>query len=263
MPELNSTVTVLPSSSAAGIVRQQLEAAGIESAVVEADGAFQLRVAEGDFSRAMRLLFPMPSAEKAEAIAGLQAAPWKCAHCGEQVQPTSNVCWSCGKPRAGAAAAAPAEISPPAPPTFPYPTPPAVELPPPPAPAPPPPQPPAETAAALEAAFSGSDSETGKPEALASVSSSMAATPQNQEADASRSPAAPRESSSGGQPTPPKHQQPEPAKPAAASLAGTPRKRTARAPTIEEPNPWREPWLIGIWVFLGLAICLIAWLALR
>lgn len=192
MPEFNSTVTVLPSAAAAGVVREQLEAAGIASAIVEAGGTFQLQVAEQDFPRAMQLLFPIPSAEMAAAILSGKAAPWKCAHCGEEVQPTSDVCWSCGQPKAGAAAALPPKISPPAPPAFPYPPAPAVELPP---------------APAIEM-------------------------PPNREANASRSPAAPQ-------------------------------KRPVRTPAAEEPNPWKNPWLIGIWAFLGLAVCLIAWLALR
>lgn len=253
MPELNSTVTVLPSSTAAGVVRQQLEAAGIASAVVEAGGAFQLQVAEEDFPRAMQLLFPIPSAEMAAAILSGQARPWKCADCGEEVQPTSDVCWSCGKPKAPAAAAAAPKVSPPAPPVFPYPAAPAVELPPPPM------QPtatmrPVETAAALEAALDGSESETGEPAPLAAASSRLAAAPQNREANASRSPTAPRESSVRS-----------PSKPAAAavSLEAAPQKRSVRAPAAEEPNPWKNPWLIGIWVMLGLAICLIAWRALR
>jgi hypothetical protein len=111
MTQSKPTVAVLPSSAMAEVVRKQLEAAGIETATVEAEGDFQLQVAEADFARAMQLLFPMPGSASGSSSGA--AAPWKCAQCGEEVQAVSDVCWACGKPRADAAAAAPVEAVPP------------------------------------------------------------------------------------------------------------------------------------------------------
>ena len=229
MPELNSTVSVLPSSTAAQAVRGQLEAAGIESAVVEAEGAFRLQVSESDFTRAMQLLFPIPTAPQLAALESPGARPWKCSHCGEEVQPVSDVCWACGKTRDGAPGETAAAISP-------------VAVPPPLAPPPvasPPQAPPfvagvgptaaPRVAAAQPAAAAGRAGATAKPEAQETVAAASSTT----EAKDGAPTDAPR------------------------------KKRSSREPTIEGPNPWREPWLIGLWVLIGISICVIAWLALR
>lgn len=224
MPELNSTVSVLPSSTAVQAVRGQLEAAGIESAVVEADGAFRLQVSENDFTRAMQLLFPIPTAPQVAALEAPGARPWKCSHCGEEVQPISGVCWACGKTRDGA----PSETAPATSPVAAAPplAPPPVASPPlaPPFMAPAAPR----VAAAQPAAAAGRPGTTAKPVAK----ETFAAAPSTPAQDAGAA-EAPR------------------------------RKRSSREPTIEEPNPWREPWLIGLWVLIGISICVIAWLALR
>ncbi|HVW38416.1 MAG TPA: hypothetical protein VHB99_13965 [Pirellulales bacterium] len=228
MPELNSTVSVLPSSTAVQAVRGQLEAAGIESAVVEADGAFRLQVSENDFTRAMQLLFPIPTAPQLAALEAPGAGPWKCSHCGEEVQPVSNVCWACGKARD----AAPGETAP------------AIS----PVAAAPPSAPPPAASPPAAPPFVAGISPTAAPHvvaaqpAVAAGRSVTTATPQVQETFAT----APS----------------TPAKDAAATDAPR-RKRSSREPTIEEPNPWREPWLIGLWVLIGVSICVIAWLALR
>jgi hypothetical protein len=225
MPELNSTVSVLPSSTAVQAVRGQLEAAGIESAVVEADGAFRLQVSESDFTRAMQLLFPIPTAPQVAALEAPGAGPWKCSHCGEEVQPVSNVCWACGKARDGA----PGETAPATSPIAATPP-----LAPPPVTAPPfvaagGPTTSPRVAAAHPTAAADRPAATAKPEAKETFT------------------AAPSTSA---------------ARDAAAADAPR-RKRSSREPTIEEPNPWREPWLIGLWVLIGISICVIAWLALR
>lgn len=220
MPELNSTVSVLPSSTAAQAVRGQLEAAGIESAVVEAEGAFRLQVSENDFTRAMQLLFPIPTAPQLAALESPGARPWKCSHCGEEVQPVSDVCWACGTARNGAPGETAPAISP-------------VAMPPPLAPSPvaSPPQAPPFVAGVgpTTAAAAGRSGTTAKPEAKETFAAASSTT----EAKDGASTDAPR------------------------------RKRSSREPTIEGPNPWREPWLIGLWVLIGISICVIAWLAMR
>ena len=113
MTQTKPTVAVLPSSAMAEVVRKQLETAGIETSTVEADGDFQLQVAAGDFARAMQLLFPMPGSSPGATSGVAAAAPWKCPHCGEEVQPVSDVCWACGKPRGGEAPASPPKAPPP------------------------------------------------------------------------------------------------------------------------------------------------------
>jgi hypothetical protein len=228
MPELNSTVSVLPSSTAVQAVRGQLEAAGIESAVVEADGSFRLQVSEDDFTRAMQLLFPIPTAPQLAALEAPGARPWKCSHCGEEVQPVSNVCWACGKARDAAPGEAAPAISPVA--------------------AAPPLAPPPVTAPPMTPTFVAAGSPAAAPHVAAAHPAVAAgrpvttAKPQVQETFAT----APSTSAKD------------------AASAETPRKkRSSREPTIEEPNPWREPWLIGLWVLIGISICVIAWLALR
>lgn len=154
MSETKPTVAVLPSLAMAEVVRKQLETAGIETTTVEADGDFQLQVAEADFPRAMQLLFPMPGSAAGAAAGDTSAAPWKCPHCGEEVQPVSDVCWACGKPRTGAASASAAPL---------------------------------EDRAASPGAPEALRS--GEPEASASERSSAAAAPNDPEANASGSPA--------------------------------------------------------------------------
>ena len=95
------TVAVLPSSTTADVIRRQLEAAGIRAETVEVDSNFRLQVGEEDFARAMQLLFPVPDAATRQAPSGAAGAVWFCSQCGEEVQPESEVCWACGKPRAG------------------------------------------------------------------------------------------------------------------------------------------------------------------
>lgn len=123
MSETQHTVSVLPSSVTAEVVRNQLEAAGIKTTTVEDDGSFRLLVDEADFERAMKLLFPAPESVEIPMPGADTGQLWFCAHCGEEIQPQSDVCWACGKPRAGvkpqpkpsAAASSPAASSPAAP----------------------------------------------------------------------------------------------------------------------------------------------------
>jgi len=206
MTQSKPTVAVLPSSAMAEVVRKQLEAAGIETATVEAEGDFQLQVAEADFARAMQLLFPMPGSASGSS-SGVAPAPWKCAHCGEEVQAVSDVCWACGKPRADAAAALATTAPPPAP------------VPSAPPPAPPPPAPP----------------------------------PGDAEPSIVRDPMASSVASNSG-PVPEKAPVPDGAP---ASQTRPPRTRTP-----EPREPW-DPWLIALWTLIVIAICVIAWLALR
>jgi hypothetical protein len=122
MSETQHTVSVLPSSVTAEVVRNQLEAAGIKTTTVEDDGSFRLLVDESDFERAMKLLFPAPESVEIPMPGGDTGQLWFCAHCGEEIQPQSDVCWACGKPRAGvkpqpkpsSAASSPAAPAPPA-----------------------------------------------------------------------------------------------------------------------------------------------------
>ena len=231
MPELNSTVSVLPSSTAVQAVRGQLEAAGIESTVVEVDGAFRLQVAENDFTRAMQLLFPIPTAPQLAALEAPGARPWKCSHCGEEVQPVSDVCWACGKARD----AAPGEA---APATSPIAA--APRLTPPPVPSPP-----------LAPPFVASVGPMTVPQVTAAQPTAAATRPAEGENSAAQ------ESFAAAQSTPA-------ARAAVPTTTDAPRrKRSSREPTIEGPNPWRDPWLIGLWVLIGVSICVIAWLALR
>ncbi len=101
MSETQHTVSVLPSSVTAEVVRSQLEAAGINTTTVEDDGSFRLLVDEADFERAMKLLFPAPESVEIPMPGADTGQLWFCAHCGEEIQPQSDVCWACGKPRAG------------------------------------------------------------------------------------------------------------------------------------------------------------------
>lgn len=122
MSQAQHTVSVLPSSVTAEVVRGQLEAAGIKTTTVEQEGSFRLLVDEADFERAMKLLFPAPEAVEIPMPGGDTGQLWFCAHCGEEIQPQSDVCGACGKPRAGVtapkktASAAPSPATP-APPT--------------------------------------------------------------------------------------------------------------------------------------------------
>ncbi len=101
MAQQRHTVAVLPSSTTADVTRRQLEAAGIRAETVEVDSNFRLQVGEEDFARAMQLLFPVPDAATRQAPSGAAGAVWFCSQCGEEVQPQSEACWACGKPRAG------------------------------------------------------------------------------------------------------------------------------------------------------------------
>jgi hypothetical protein len=101
MAQDRHTVAVLPSPTTADVIRRQLEAAGIQADTVEVDSNFRLQVAEEDFARAMQLLFPVPDPAAGQAPSGGAGAVWFCSQCGEEVQPQSEVCWACGKPRAG------------------------------------------------------------------------------------------------------------------------------------------------------------------
>ena len=255
MSEMNSTVSVLPSAAAAEAVRGRLLAANIACTVVAADGAFRLQVADGDFTRAMQLLFPLPTAEQTAALTAPGGGPWKCSHCGEEVQPVSDVCWACGKPREGTPEASAPQV---AAPPFVAPI------------APPPMMPPSSS--------SGSSSPPIAPQSFASApfaspslypaaiaaESFNAALPVPEAFDAAelaRSAAA----------APVAHDTPRAASSAASEAAETsatptgaqPKQRSRRPVEIEEPNPWLEPRLLVLWALLGLAICVIIWLALR
>jgi hypothetical protein len=79
--------------------------------------AIQVRVAEADFERAMGILFPLPSIDPQPAASrrgqlSLEAPPWTCPNCGENVHFGATVCWSCGhrSPDAGPALDAQGEI---------------------------------------------------------------------------------------------------------------------------------------------------------
>ena len=204
MTQSKPTVAVLPSSAMAEVVRKQLEAAGIETATVEAEGDFQLQVAEADFARAMQLLFPMPGSASGSS-SGAAAAPWKCAHCGEEVQPVSDVCWACGKPKAGAAAATALTTT--APPSAPLPS------------------------ASLPPTLPPGDAEP--PIVRGPMASSVAS---NRGAVSEK--ALVPDGAPASQTRPPRTRAPEPR------------------------EPW-DPWLIGLWALIVIAICVIAWLALR
>jgi hypothetical protein len=256
MPQLNSTVSVLPSSTAAQTVRGQLEAAGIESAIVEAEGAFRLQVSENDFMRAMQLLFPLPTAPQLAALEVPGAGPWKCARCGEEVQPVSDVCWACGQPRGEA----PVEAAPStstnaaAPPVAPPPlgTPPRV---PPPAAAP---------ISAVPASAAPASVAPASVAPASAVPPPVAAGPTAAPNGAAAPPkAAAVRSAADAQSDVQERFVAAPAAAGGASSEGPRRKRSSREPTIEEPNAWRDPWLIGFWVLIGVSICVIAWLALR
>jgi hypothetical protein len=204
MTQSKPTVAVLPSSAMAEVVRKQLEAAGIETATVEAEGDFQLQVAEADFARAMQLLFPMPGSASGSS-SGAAAAPWKCAHCGEEVQPVSDVCWGCGKPKAGAAAATALTTT--APPSAPLPS------------------------ASLPPTLPPGDAEP--PVVRGPMASSVAS---NRGAVSEK--ALVPDGAPASQTRPPRTRAPEPR------------------------EPW-DPWLIALWTLIVIAICVIAWLALR
>ncbi len=107
MSQTQHTVAVLPSSATAEVIRRQLEGAGIQTTTVEEDSNFRVQVDEADFQRAMQLLFPAPQPLPGQTAGGATGQAWFCANCGEEVQAMSDACWACGKPRAGAAAAAP------------------------------------------------------------------------------------------------------------------------------------------------------------
>jgi hypothetical protein len=223
MSQSKPTVAVLPSSAMADVVRKQLETAGIETATVETDGDFQLQVAEADFPRAMQLLFPMPGSGEAPKPPNSAPPPWKCPHCGEEVQPVSDVCWACGKPRTGAA--------------------------------------PASAAPLEDRAASPGERETlrgGEPEASTSKRSSAAAAPNDPEANASGSPV-----NASGSPAnvsgPPVDIS---GLPAHATTELRPAKPPARTRTPEPREPW-DRWLIALWTLIVIAIGVIAWLALR
>lgn len=103
MSETQHTVAVLPSSTTAEVIRGRLEAEGIKTTTIEEESRFCLQVSEADFERAMKLLFPAPETpQKTQTKAPSDEAGqiWFCAHCGEEVHPQSDACWSCGKPRA-------------------------------------------------------------------------------------------------------------------------------------------------------------------
>ena len=241
MSEMNSTVSVLPSAAAAEAVRGRLAAANIACAVVAADGAFRLQVGESDFTRAMQLLFPLPTAEQTAALTAPGGAPWKCSQCGEEVQPVSNVCWACGTSRDGAPrASAPPVVAPPV--------------------MPPPSSPPIVPQSFASAPFASPSLDP----AASAAESFNAALPVPEAFDAAelaRSAAA----------APFAHDKPRAASSAASEAAETsasptgaqPKQRSRRPVEIEEPNPWLEPRLLVLWALLGLAVCVIIWLALR
>jgi len=109
------TVAVFNTSADAELVRGQLTAANIESQLTTVDddgaaGQVHVQVAQVDFERAMRLMFPVTDRSRAPAK---EIGSWNCPKCGQVVFDFSSVCWLCGTSREGV------------PPTAPTPTPPA------------------------------------------------------------------------------------------------------------------------------------------
>lgn len=100
------TVAVFQKNQEASIAQATLAAAGIESELqggVTADilaylgtaiQGVQLSVAETDAERATELLGQVSDNDDA-----VLAAPWKCPACGERVEGSFDLCWSCGAER--------------------------------------------------------------------------------------------------------------------------------------------------------------------
>ena len=98
------TVAVFATSADAALVQGQLTAASIESQLTKVDdagppGQIHVQVAQGDFERAMRLLFPVPERSRAPAK---EIGSWTCPKCSQVVFDFSSVCWLCGTSREGA-----------------------------------------------------------------------------------------------------------------------------------------------------------------
>ena len=98
------TVAVFAISADAELVRTQLVAAGIESQLTTSGkagpaGQIHVQVAQGDFERAMRVLFPVPEPTRAPTS---EIGSWTCPKCGQSVFDFSDVCWMCGTSRQGA-----------------------------------------------------------------------------------------------------------------------------------------------------------------
>ena len=97
------TVAVFNTSADAELVRGQLTAANIESQLTTVDddgaaGQVHVQVAQVDFERAMRLMFPVADRTRAPAK---EIGSWNCPKCGQVVFDFSSVCWLCGTSREG------------------------------------------------------------------------------------------------------------------------------------------------------------------
>lgn len=114
------TVASFASTVEAEMVRSRLEEAGVPCVIADQSGvageaAFgarnvKVQVAQADFERAMRVLFPLPEftsppGEPNSQIPQFPILHWKCSQCGSEVDAPANNCWSCGAERPGEAGA--------------------------------------------------------------------------------------------------------------------------------------------------------------